>query len=366
MEALAKGPEQLKTEILKEGRCVSCGACVELCPYIKVVQDRVAVIHNCGISDGNCYKVCPRTYTDYDDLAGRVAGEAADRVLGGYRELYQARAVDPECSGRGQYGGVVTALAVLALESGRCGAALLTASGGLYPRAVLARSRAEVIAAAGSKYGLCPGLAGLNGALRLGFENLLVTGRPCQVAALRKMQHYSTVPGRERIGLVLGLFCFWGLDYAFYRALKEERGVERIDRADIPKEEGLWLDTDRGRVVLTLEETRSYVREGCRSCIDPTAELADLSVGSTESDPKWCTLLVRTEAGAALVEQAAAAGTIETRPCPEEAAVALRAAVMRKKRRVLAGEDEDGTPLNNSYVGLAEESRSLILGEGER
>lgn len=365
-QELNKGPEQLRSEVLEGGWCVSCGACVELCPYIKAVGDRVAVIHTCGLSDGNCYRVCPRTPTDYEALASVLNISNDDLALGGYRELCQARATDPECRGPGQYGGVVTALATLALEEGAAGGVLLTGSGGLEPHWTIARSRQEVIAAAGSKYGVCPGLSGLNQALRQEQKGIAVVGRPCQVTALRKMKQYSTVEGRDSIGFILGLFCFWGLDYRFYRALRDDQGVGYIRRADIPKDSGLTLDTDRGQLTLTLEETRSYIREGCYSCLDPTAQLADLSVGSTESDPGWCTLLARTDSGEELVQKGRQTGMIETRPAPEEAVTALKEAVLVKKRRVLdpASVAVGGPAVNSGYIRLAEETRNRIMEEG--
>lgn len=365
-EELNRGPEQLKAEVIKGGWCVSCGACVELCPYIKAAGDSVAVVHSCSIGEGNCYRVCPRTPTDYDYLNGQVTGSsAADPALGGYREIFRARAADSRHSGPGQYGGVVSALVAAALAEKRCDAALLTSTDGLYPRWTLARRESEVLAAAGSKYGVCPGLAGLNEALRSGNEKIAVVGRPCQVTALRKMQHHSTVEGSKGIGPIIGLFCFWGLDYSFYRNLRQEKGVSRIERADIPKDEGLTVKTDRGEIALTLEETRSFVRPGCHSCFDPTSELADISVGSTESDPAWCTVLARTAAGSELLEKASADGVIERAPCQDEANAALREAALNKKRRVLNGNDTgEGPAINNSYIRPAEELRRRLAGEG--
>jgi coenzyme F420 hydrogenase subunit beta len=353
-DKLAKGPEQLKSEVIEPGWCVSCGACSELCPYIKAVQDRVAVTHICGLTDGNCYKVCPRTYMDYGYLQKMVAGQnGGDPALGSYRQAYIARSTDRHQADKGQYGGAVTALISHALAAGLVEEALLTTAGDLYPRVIKATTKEEVLSAAGSKYGVIPGLSGLNEALRQNKNNLAVVGRPCQVTALRKMQYCSTVNGRDGVSLILGLFCFWGLDYSFYREM-ENRGVNRIYRADIPRDAGLFLETDRGEVILSLEETRSFVRTGCHSCFDPTSELADISVGSTESDPGWSVVLVRTGRGEELVKSACSAGVLETRQYPEEMASRLREAALNKKRRVI-NPPADGPAVNNSYIELAED-----------
>ncbi len=365
-EKLCKGLEQLKSEVIDPGRCVSCGACVDLCPYIKAVGDRVAVTHSCGLTDGNCYRVCPRTYTDYDLLSMTFSGNRPEAALGAYRRLYHARASESAFGKAGQYGGVASVLAALLLQEEECDAALVTGSDGFYPRALLARTKEEVLAAAGSKYGVCPGLAVLNRSLSRSRERLAAVGRPCQVVALRKMQLYSSVKNRDRVGPLLGLLCFWGLDYNFYRFLKE-RGIARIFKADIPKDAGLTVETDTGPLALTLEQTRAFIKPGCYSCADPTAELADLSIGSTETDAAWCTLIVRTGAGEALVEKAVAAGKLLLKECPDEAAGALRKASLTKKRRVLQAEAEgDGPSVYRDYLVLAEEIRAKILGEGEQ
>lgn len=366
-DELNKGPLQLKSEIIDPGWCVSCGACVEMCPYIKSQGDRVAVIHDCVLSDGNCYRVCPRTYTDYGYLAGEVTGGIKDKALGGYRKILQARSTHPDISTAGQYGGVVSALAVTALEEGYADAALLTGSDGIYPRPVLARNRQQVLGAAGSKYGICPGLSGLNRFLRSGSEKVIVVGRPCQVTALRKMQLYSSVEGRENIGLIMGLFCFWALDYSFYDQLKTRHGTNSIEYAEIPRDAGINLDTDQGKITLSLEETRHYVRRGCHSCADPTSELADLSIGSTESDPAWCTLIIRTEKGASLVDKAIGKGHLEIRANPREALKALSDATTNKKQRVLEGRSESlGIEVNNSYLKLDNENGRQIRGESSK
>ncbi len=363
---LNKGPEQLSEEVIGPGWCVACGACVELCPYIKAADDRVAVVQACSLESGNCYAVCPRTFTDYNDLAFKISSsEAAEMTpaLGSFEEILQARSLLPEIRDKGQNGGVVSALMTAALEEGLVDAALLTASDGFYPRYTLARSKMEVLAAAGSKYGVYPGLAGLNRSLAVASENVAVVGRPCQVVALRKLQHYSSVRGRENLALVLGLFCFWGLDYRFYEDLRKHYQASRIGRCEIPKDRGLTLETDRGEIIFSLEETRAYVRRGCHSCADPTSELADLSIGSTESDPAWCTLLVRTRTGLSLLQKALSSKLIEVRSFPTEARKALEEAALDKKERVFKGRENDIPPVNNSYLKLTDQYR-VQLAEG--
>jgi coenzyme F420 hydrogenase subunit beta len=363
VEELKKGPEQLKNEVINAGWCVSCGACVEMCPYIKAEKDKVAVIQSCGLNDGNCYLVCPRTYTDYSSLSNQKEEYTTDGALGTYKTIVKARATDHRISSAGQYGGVVTTLLTSRLEEleHQTGIALLTGYDGIYPQWNIGRDSEDIINSAGSKYAVCPGLSGLNQALRNGSERISVVGRPCQAVALRKMINYSSVEGKERIDLIIGLFCFWGLDYSIYDLFKKKYKIQRIEKADIPKDAGLSLQTDQGNITLTLEETRQFIRTGCYSCVDPTSELADLAVGSTEQDPGWCTVIIRTDKGEESLNIAVESGLIEIDQYPDSLRTALVEAAANKKKRVFRGDpDQDAPAVNTSYLKLAEAAAKMI------
>jgi coenzyme F420 hydrogenase subunit beta len=249
VEELKKGPEQLKNEVIAAGWCVSCGACVELCPYIKAERDRVAIIQSCGLTDGNCYLVCPRTYTDYNSLSSLEDGAIPDGALGALRSIVKARATDQNVNLAGQYGGVISALLLTRLnESGASiGSALLTGYDGIYPYWIMGKSREDILNSAGSKYAVCPGLSGLNQAIRDGSEKIAVVGRPCQAAALRKMINYSSVEGRGQIDLVIGLFCFWGLDYRIYDFLKRSFVFSVLEKPIFRKMQGSQYKLIKGR-----------------------------------------------------------------------------------------------------------------------
>lgn len=347
MNSAVKGPEDLKKEVLDRNLCSSCGLCVGMCPYIKTVRDRAVMIHPCGLKEGNCYRVCPRTGVDARVMDNAVFGsERSDQALGFNRGVYFARALSPEKARAGQYGGVVTALTAFALEQGIISGAVMAGGSPSSPEPFLAKNEAGVTSCAGSKYTAVPTLTSLNRAARDGMENLGVVGRPCQVTAVRKGQQI----GRENpgsltfagsAGLVIGLFCFWSLNPDFYGFLREKSGGSAIQRVDIPIE-GLTLTTAGGTATWPVDEIRPYIREACQSCIDCTSEWADLSVGSTEYDPAWNTLVVRSGAGQSLVNDAVEKGIIEIKSYPEERLPILRKAVLNKKMRVLEGSGGPG------------------------
>lgn len=347
----SKGAKELREEVLDQGLCTACGMCLDLCPYLDEMGENVAMISDCRGDQGRCYAVCPRTETDLDGLRERFfqgwSEEAADYVIGPHQAIWMARSRDASARQKGQYGGTVTALVLYGLESGQIDAALLSQWASdpeeqLLPRPVAAKSRDEVLAAAGSKYTACPTLKILDKTLQEEAERLCVVGRPCQVLALRKrMWMEDTSFPADRISLVMGLFCMWSLSYREFRKwLEPALGKSRIDKIDIPKGRFV-VETEQGRVDLPHDDLLAHTRKTCQWCYDFTAELADLSIGSTEWKDDWNTLIVRTDAGRSYVKAAVKQGWIEVEPFPAERERLLREAAFNKKKRVLEKLDEE-------------------------
>lgn len=349
---------KLKKEVLDKGRCTGCGFCVDFCPYFKVVDERIGLIHFCGLQEGICYDVCPRTPTDLPRLdQGLFGRERRDPFLGDYLFFFYARAKEEEIRKKGQYGGVVSALALTALETGKVEGVVLT--GGekaSFPTPFFARGKEEILAGSSSKYSAAPTLAAFHTARREGFTKIAVVGRPCQVTALRKWQvsEKETSPEAATELLVIGLFCFWALAPEFYRFLVTKVPPEAVLKLDV-SETAMVATTKKGEILIPLAEIRRFIRPACEECFDPTAELSDVAVGATEFDPGWNTLLVRTRQGKELVRKALKKGLLELKsPLPQKV-VALRQAALQKKRRVaLALAQEGGAYLAPSQRYLAQ------------
>ncbi|MCL6635761.1 MAG: Coenzyme F420 hydrogenase/dehydrogenase, beta subunit C-terminal domain, partial [Peptococcaceae bacterium] len=272
-----------------------------------------------------------------------------------YTSIHFARAKDEKIRARGQYGGVVTALFLYAVQQGQIDCALMAGGGPAGAKPSLCSLPGEILETAGSKYTAVPTLSLFQEAVRKGFRQIGVAGRPCQVAASRKMQQLQEING-QRIALVIGLFCFWALSAEFYPFL-EKKGLHHCTRMDIPRDGVFFQMEDGARVNLPLEEIRPFIKNACLACYDPLSELADLSVGSTEHDPGWNTLVVRSSKGRRLAEEAAAAGVVELKPYPPELLPVLRQAVFQKKKRVLERPDA-------AYIGVPPGERSFFLEGG--
>ena len=359
-----KGSLELENEVLNVGLCTSCGACVNICPYIKVVKDRVAVIEPCGLAEGQCYDYCPRTPTDISALDKSVFGrERSDSSLGPYISIEMAQATDSGIRRRAQYGGVVSALIKYAIEKGEIGSAILTKpfGNGIMPVSALAEESSTVSDYAGSNYITSATLAELNRASKQPREATGVVGIPCQITALRKMQNSRHESGAGDVKLAIGLFCTWALSYkGLYEFLKDKIDTSSVKRIDIPPPPAniLVVHTDEGSKEFSLDEVRESIKPTCKVCYDMTSEYADISVGMVEGMEEWNTLIVRTPVGERLVALAKADGIIETRPLDEERLAHLKEASQNKKRKAITEIiDRTGDETDLIYLRLSDAER---------
>lgn len=340
---ISKGPEDLRKEVLGQDLCSCCGGCIGICPYIKIVREKVIIVENCGLKEGKCYNLCPHTPTDTSRLERNIFGAInKDPILGRYVSIKQSRATNPAVQGPGQYGGTVTALICSALERGEINRALLTQGFNrrkadkdpLLPAARLVKNSKGVIECSGSKYTACPTLSILGEAVNNDKNIIGVVGRPCQVAALRKLQDIEPEVFCSRVPLVIGLFCMWALSYREFNKFLAARGrIPSIRKIDVPQEQ--FVIFTRGQPIrIPFEQIKELIRPSCELCSDFTSELADLSVGATEFDPEWNTLIIRSKRGQEIVDEAVDNGVIEIKELPPERVEILRRAAADKKKRV--------------------------------
>ena len=153
----------LVREVINKGTCVVCGACVGLCPYFQYFNGRVVTMDNCESDTGTCLKVCPMAVQETNDLGIKAQRQANGSEIGPYENLFIARAQNRAVREKGQYGGVVSALLIHALERGIITSAVLTDKGdGASPSGISVNHREGVLACAGSRYTASGGLSALN------------------------------------------------------------------------------------------------------------------------------------------------------------------------------------------------------------
>ncbi len=358
--ALRKGINELFEEVVNRNLCTVCGGCAGLCPYIRTYREKVAMIENCGLAEGQCYEVCPRTRTDYDQLNRRAFGAARDDyILGTHKKLIFGRAVDTGVRKAAQYGGAISSIIQYILASKKADAALLAGRNEtfpLLPEPMIVDNPDDVLKTSGSKYTACPTLSVLDEALKR-YPTVAMVGRPCQVASLRKKQALKP-DVYDRVSPVIGLFCMWALDYAAMEAyLEPEIELASVKKFDIPEGEFV-VYTDKESKRFPFEEIKERRRETCDYCYDFTAELADMSVGSTELEDDWNTVLVRSETGARLWEDALGADIVEEKPFPDDRIEVLKNASRGKKEKAVES-------LKKRFGAEGNAFGYLVLGEEE-
>lgn len=241
-------------------------------------------------------------------------------VLGNYKTCVAARSTDKEILKGAQDGGIVTQLFAYALEEGIIDGAIVAGPSDepWKPEPIVATTKAELLAARGTKYTLSPNLSLLKEATRsYGLDKVGIVGTPCQMQAVRKAQLYPVgmrdVP--DKIALAIGIFCMENFPYQSIEALVEDHcnlKMESVKKLDIGKGK-FWAYTERGAVAqIPLKVTHKYEQPGCHVCLDYVSNLADVSTGSVGTPDGWSTVFVRTKIGDDVWAKANAAGCFET------------------------------------------------------
>ncbi|MBC8239337.1 MAG: Coenzyme F420 hydrogenase/dehydrogenase, beta subunit C-terminal domain [Alphaproteobacteria bacterium] len=331
-----KAYDFLMKEVVDPGRCIGCAACVSICPvdvfdYVdeSPVEARPEACVYCIL----CAEVCPvlrppdRDLPEILDFKDPVAGEAhKPSSYGAYSYGLYARATAPDILAKCQDGGVVSAMIIHGLETGTLKGAVL---GDVLPdntqigRQKLARTKADVLSCAASRYTYSPNTLALQEAMRENLGPLAVVGVPCQVDGVRLQQHSSIRLEmsnwyRDNISLVFGLFCSESFTHESIGKLGEilEVDPKRIQNINIKGKVVVRLDDGEVKTV-SLKKYREFARPACLYCLDYGAENADIGCGGIGLDG-WTYTLIRTERGHAAFQAALDAGVLETCPLSEE------------------------------------------------
>jgi coenzyme F420 hydrogenase subunit beta len=347
---------ELYHEVVETNLCTGCAACVMACPRDVLEYDHSETYHPFNVelstaaddcSHGRrgcdiCTRACPR-FRDWEvesdqTLFGRP--RQPDEVSGIDRGVYLVRAAEPEVLERGQDGGLVSALLIWGLETGRIEGALTSRLSGtrLWDcEPFLATTRDEVLEAAGSRYSYAANPLAMKDAERRGLKRLALVGMSCQASingtlAARRLNKYA-----RRIELVIGLLCSKSFEYEGMRQiLTEEYGIPLADiaKVNIKGKFQVWRRSTGEEIDIPLKKMQDVTREGCKLCPDFAAEHADISSGGLGQTEGWTLTIVRTRRGQEWLEGAVAAGLVIVRPGEEDpAAMALMAKLSVRSRQ---------------------------------
>ena len=347
----------LYREVVTSGLCTGCAGCVIACPHdVLHYNDADGIYRPWKVDeDGGpedcthgergctmCTRACPRFRTwetEIDTfLFGRERSE--DEVAGVAGDIVLARAADADVRQAGQDGGLVSAILIWALEHDRIDAALVSAleGDGTTWKAVpaVARTPAEILACAGSRYTYSANTLAYPAAVEAGAERLALVGMSCQASVPPVMSARKTGKVARRLALSIGLLCSKTFDDAIFEDLFEARyGLRRAEIAKINIKGVFQIWTrDGGYHEVPLKEGHAWTREGCKACPDFAAEHADISTGGIGAFGDWTLTIVRTDQGRDIMAGIQADGVVETRPADDDpGAVELLHKLARASRR---------------------------------
>jgi coenzyme F420 hydrogenase subunit beta len=272
---------------------------------------------DCGLSrsrePGRCGRACQFIRPRYEALEAQVHGRRRDPErpdelhFGPFLAMVSARLV-PSSPGA-QWTGITTRLGAHLLETDQVDAVLATASepdDRWRPRPVIVTEAAGMAACRGMKMGYSPLLALLDEAAARGLRRIAVIGIPCQVYALRALE------------AELGLEALYVIGTPCSDNTTTDRFYAFLDRLTDRPEAVTWLEFlpdyhvemqfeggERKRIPFIqlpiADLPTDFFPLTCRSCVDYTNVLADVTVGYMGGHgEQW--LIVRNERGQALVD----------------------------------------------------------------
>lgn len=346
----------------KQGLCTGCGTCVGICPSdsVEMVLDREKGIYvprldgeecnRCGL----CFEVCPGHALDLSQLNLEVFGKEPDDIsLGNYISCYTGYATDYNIRYNSASGGLVTALLIFALEEGMIDGAVVTRmkkDRPLEPEPFVARTREEIITAAGSKYCPVPANVVLREILQNGGKYAVV-GCGCHLWGIRRAEMINQKL-EERVALHIGIFCSGAPKFTATEFLLSRWKIA-LDKITLLEYRGKGWP---GNMSLHLEDGKTKVvpypgywnappslffTSKCKACLDWYARLSDVSFGDAwlpevkQSDEVGTSIVIsRTKYGEHALQQMLYKNRIELHAISADSVVQSQEGLSPKKKRL--------------------------------
>lgn len=279
------------------------------------LKGRPKLCSDCGLCDTSmrplmaqsCVFVENKTEALERTLHGRNRESPDEMLFGVYRTMLAARMRPPNPNA--QWSGATTKLAAILLERGMVEAVITTRAvpGTRFaPQPFLARTPEEVIASAGNKPCLSPGLSMLDEIRSSGVKRLAMIGVGCQVHALRAVE--------DELGLdelyVLGIPCSDNVAYPDLQRFLEciSRSPATVVHYEFMQDFSVHLRHEDGRIEkcnfidIPMDRLGDVFPSACLSCFDYANTLADLTLGYMGAPFGWQWLMVRNARGEHLLE----------------------------------------------------------------
>ncbi len=331
--------KELEAEIIKTGKCCSCGACIAYCESqnFNVIEMDGSVpkfkskesVNNC-IQCGICYYICPQTNKLMDALIER---HQVFDDLGYIKDVIPAKTTNKAFEEVVQDGGIATTILAHLFDRYQIDAAIVSEyNEELKPIPKIIYNKEDLIKSAGTRYSISSQILPLKDLYNISSDiikknrifdidelKLAFIGSPCQCRAISKMKLLNIKPAHV-IKYVISLFCFENFDYdKLYDILEKETGISRLDiKKSWIKKNFFILTKDNKEFEIDIKKLDKAVRGHCLSCKDFTGMFSDLSVGAAGAPPNHTMIVIRTETGHKIIKSMYSKRFIEQYINPED------------------------------------------------
>uniref|UniRef100_UPI003B52E884 Coenzyme F420 hydrogenase/dehydrogenase, beta subunit C-terminal domain n=1 Tax=Roseovarius indicus TaxID=540747 RepID=UPI003B52E884 len=330
MSSEARRPASVR-EVVEHGLCIGCGLCEALGPdRWKMTMTGEGRLRPAPLgketpqADADILAACPGVVTE-----ATADGPEYDEVWGRYAHMGEAWAGDPEIRFRAATGGVLTALGVHLIKSGRAKFILHCTADPAHPvrsKWVMSETPEDVARRSGSRYGPSNTLAGLEVALDRG-EPFAIIAKPCDAGAVRARAKAD--PRLDALLVaVLVMVCGGASDLGKSWMLLDELGVPEEDvtvfryrgygnpgRARVETRDGRAFE--RTYEELWGDEAGWRIQTRCKLCPDAIGEAADIAAADIWPDAQpegedagFNGIITRTDTGQHLMQSAVEAGDL--------------------------------------------------------
>ncbi|MFQ6081030.1 MAG: Coenzyme F420 hydrogenase/dehydrogenase, beta subunit C-terminal domain [Candidatus Bathyarchaeia archaeon] len=305
----------LKKMVIDQGFCTLCGVCEAACPVraIKIVKGSPHRIYDCSKYIGECsicYEVCPHT----EALLVKTPS------LGYYRKVLLCQAIERDMR-RISHGGVVTSLLTYALEKKVIDGAVFSGAKAGAPglKPLVSSVPDDLLSAVEVNFFPSAVAKAFSSAVHEHRRRKIAfVGVPCHVLAIRKLEAWRHRLA-ESLRIVIGLFCLWTFSLSkLLRYLSRAHSIKASEVQRIALAEEYLVYTKKGVIRIPLQKIKPNVLNRCRTCIDFSSELADISVGGASPLEEWSTVIIRSRRGEDFFSGAIRHGVIKTMPIDKE------------------------------------------------
>lgn len=346
-------------DVVDWGLCVGCGACFAVCQRPEAVSmvnvDSVGARPRFNTDQCKdcveCLAVCPGYRIDAGIDDEKAPMRTPNLLIGPTCQVWEGHAADQSIRYNGSSGGILTALALFALEKEKMAFVLHTGMDPDRPwmnKTVISRNRDDLMRNAGSRY-CTSSPCEMLGAIEESDRPCVFIGKPCDAAAVA-MARKRRPRLDKNLGLVLSFFCAGTpstnatLDLLNLLKIKsDEVNSLRYRGEGWPGHfKVLYGQNLKEKKIPYIDSWSMLAKQRpfrCHICPDGLGELADITSGDAwnrydeRSDNYGLShVLARSTRGHAIVERAISAGYVTLKKSSPAEVIQAQGLVSRRKK----------------------------------